>query len=231
MNNDEVLHKMERSCVAALLVVDDDPIISATLASGLRRIGYDVCGVNSPLHALELCKTRSFDLALVDQEMPSMSGVELVRQMREGHDLHSIFVSAYGGTELVDEAAAAGVLSYFVKPVDPISLSPAIRAALVRVQDVRAARSRELTLRDAIASERNINTAVGVLMEHLKLNRSEAFESLRQFSRSQRVPAASVANDLVLAVNGAHNLLNSIARHKKKELSVERQRSARSSDE
>lgn len=228
---DEGVHKLERSALPALLVVDDDPIISATLASGLRSIGYDVWGVNCPLQALELCKTHRFDLALVDQQMPSMSGVELVRRIRESHDLHSIFVSAYGGAELVDEAAAAGVLSYFVKPVDPISLSPAIRAALVRVQDVRAARNREHTLRDAIAGERNINTAVGVLMEHLKLNRSEAFECLRQFARSQRVPAVSVANDLVSAVNDAHNLLNAIARHRKSGQGVERQRSARSSDE
>jgi response regulator NasT len=231
MVDDDSNEKARMAEPPALLVVDDDVIITATLASGLRSVGYCVTGVTSPLQALELCGNKRFNLAIIDQRMPVMSGVELVRRLREAHDLHSIFISAYGSTELADEAAAAGVISYFVKPIDPIALAPAIKAALIRIEDIRAARTRELQLRSALSAERDINTAVGILMERLQLTRSEAFEHLRQYARSQRVQLAKVAGELTLSINASHTLLGEIVSSRQKRRTPPRIDPTGSSDE
>ena len=62
--------------------VDDNPKSSRLLTSVLEESGYRVIAKNDPLEALALCRRTYFDLALLDYEMPSMSGSRLAQEIK-----------------------------------------------------------------------------------------------------------------------------------------------------
>jgi CheY-like chemotaxis protein len=62
--------------------VDDNPKSSRLLTSVLEECGFRVITNNDPLEALALCKRTYFDLALLDYEMPSISGSKLAQEIK-----------------------------------------------------------------------------------------------------------------------------------------------------
>lgn len=65
-----------------VLYVDDNPKSSRLLASVLEECGFRMICKNDPVEALALCQRTSFDLALLDYEMPAMSGSQLAREIK-----------------------------------------------------------------------------------------------------------------------------------------------------
>lgn len=65
-----------------LLYVDDNPKSSRLLTSVLEECGFRVISKNDPEEALALCRRTSFDLALLDYEMPAMTGARLAREIK-----------------------------------------------------------------------------------------------------------------------------------------------------
>src|ERR1700683_1385846 len=72
--------KMENR--TTVFYVDDNPKSSRLLASVLEECGFRVITKNDPFEALALCKRTYFDLALLDYEMPSMSGSHLAQEIK-----------------------------------------------------------------------------------------------------------------------------------------------------
>src|SRR5208283_1622091 len=62
--------------------VDDNPKSSRLLSSVLEECGFRVISKNDPLEALALCKRTCFDVALLDYEMPEMSGAKLAQEIK-----------------------------------------------------------------------------------------------------------------------------------------------------
>lgn len=65
-----------------VLYVDDNPKSSRLLASVLEQCGFQVISKNDPVEALTLCRRTCFDLALLDYEMPAMTGAQLAREIK-----------------------------------------------------------------------------------------------------------------------------------------------------
>src|ERR1035438_7160102 len=65
-----------------VLYVDDNPKSSRLLASVLEECGFRIISRNDPVEALALCQSTGFDLALLDYEMPIMTGAELAREIK-----------------------------------------------------------------------------------------------------------------------------------------------------
>jgi CheY-like chemotaxis protein len=84
---------------ATVLYVDDNPRSSRLLAGVLEQCGFRVTAKNDPAEALTLCRRSSFDVALLDYEMPTMNGSRLAREIKYlMPDLPVILLS--GRTEL-----------------------------------------------------------------------------------------------------------------------------------
>ena len=62
--------------------VDDNPKSSRLLSSVLEECGFRVITKNDPIEALALCKRTYFDVALLDYEMPQMSGSKLAQEIK-----------------------------------------------------------------------------------------------------------------------------------------------------
>ena len=189
--------RTEKAAQRHILVVDDDRLVLAALAEGLRTAGYRVTSVASGEDALGITDTP--DLALLDVRMPGMSGIELGRKLREQGSIPFLFLSAYGDQEIVKQAAEEGALGYLVKPLDIQQIVPSIEAALARAGDIRKLRENEAQLNTALAGSREISMVVGLLMQRDNLDRTQAFELLRASARSKRRPIAELAGELLKA--------------------------------
>ena len=108
------------------LVIDDSRAIRSILAGILGDIGFDVVGVADAEEAQALLqRDANFELALVDWNLPVMSGLDLVRKIRAVPSLDSVrlmMVTTETELERVSQALDAGADEYIMKPFDKVML-------------------------------------------------------------------------------------------------------------
>lgn len=121
-----------------LLLLDDEPNITAALTRLLRREGYQILVAHSPAEAFELLASHKVGVILSDQGMPKMSGIEfLSRAKRLYPDTVRIILSGYADLKLVTEAFNQGAIyKYITKPWDDKEVIGAVREAF-QEQEVR----------------------------------------------------------------------------------------------
>lgn len=191
-----------------VLLVDDDRLVLATLAKGLRQWGYEVAEASSGEAGLKFALETRPDIVLLDENMPRMSGLEVAKSLRAQTAIPFIFLTAYGDSEIVRQAAELGAMGYLVKPIDISQIVPAIEAALARSKELTRLRETETQLSTALASGRETSMAVGILMVREHLDRDSAFELLRDYARSQRRKINEVADELLGAIETANQVRN-----------------------
>ena len=108
--------------MAHILIVDDDEIVAELAAGALIDAGHACGWVTNGEEALSLLKWRRPDLLLLDQDMPGMTGGQVLRELRSSernYDLPVIMFTGISGAE--DEAAAYynGAQDYLRKPFEP----------------------------------------------------------------------------------------------------------------
>jgi len=192
-----------------ILVVDDDLVVLATISMGLSQAGYQVIQADSGELAIKICAKESLDLAILDMRMPSMDGLEVARILRKNGYAPFIFLSAFNDERLVKEAAEAGALGYLVKPLEISRIVPAVEVALVRHDELTKLEETTANLAEALAGNREIDVAIGLLMERYKADRASAFNAMRDFARSQRCKIDLLARRLIA---GEHIELKSLVK-------------------
>ncbi len=134
---------------ARVLIVDDDAASRRLLEVRLRAMEYEVAMAADGHEALSLIRHEVPALMLLDLQMPTMGGMELLRALRqEGIDLPTIVITAHGSIEAAVEAMKEGALDFLPKPFDPRHLEIVIRKALERRQLFESYRF----LRDTLAA-------------------------------------------------------------------------------
>jgi EAL domain-containing protein (putative c-di-GMP-specific phosphodiesterase class I) len=113
-----------------VLVVDDEPLVLRSLARIFAGAGYQVESANDGAAAQALLQHHAFDLVVSDIDMPGISGIQLLRIVRE-HDLDVPFLLVTGnpGLESAMKAMEYGALRYLTKPVERQSLLEAAAKA------------------------------------------------------------------------------------------------------
>jgi DNA-binding NtrC family response regulator len=113
-----------------VFVVDDESIISETLAMILNMSGFDATGFVSAYKALQQALIRPPDLLITDVVMPEMNGVELAIEFKSAYPECKIllFSGQYATTDLLRDAADEGHdFHILAKPVHPKELIAAIK--------------------------------------------------------------------------------------------------------
>ena len=106
-----------------ILVVDDEELYRRALERILRRVGHSVSTARNAAEAMAVVTSGPLDLVLCDVKMPGISGLELVRQIKDVHpDLPCIVVTGYGSAESSLDALRAGAFWYLEKPFDQAQL-------------------------------------------------------------------------------------------------------------
>lgn len=161
--------------MSRILVVDDIPANLQILSIHLTDERYEVLEANSGAQALEILNqaVKEVDLILLDVMMPSMTGLEVLAEIKKDHALNSIpviLVTANADDTNVAEGLDMGAFDYIIKPYSLVVLLARVRAAL-----------REKERLDLLEKWATTDPLTGLF------NRRHFFELAdREFNRAQR---------------------------------------------
>src|SRR4029453_17539688 len=117
-----------------ILVVDDEEHLRRMMRLTLEAAGYEVEDAADGVAGLALFGDGTrFDASLLDQRMPGMDGLEVLRRMKlQRSDAVVIMVTAYATIELAVDAMKLGATDFVRKPMTPKTLQHAVAAALAK---------------------------------------------------------------------------------------------------
>lgn len=121
-----------------ILIVDDELIMRESLAGWLERDGHAVQTAASGEEALEKIKAAHFDILLVDIKMEGISGLDVLRTVKESDpDAEVVMITAYGSIPSAIEAMKDGAFDYMLKPFDPNELGVLIEKIIQHQEQAR----------------------------------------------------------------------------------------------
>jgi two-component system KDP operon response regulator KdpE len=129
-----------------ILVVDDEPQLRRALRTTLSALGFIVADAESGEAALEILRGSTFDVILLDVNMPGISGLETCRAIRSRSDAGIVMLTVRDRAADKIEALDAGADGYVTKPFDVNELLARIRATLRRAPASILLESREIRL-------------------------------------------------------------------------------------
>jgi len=137
---------------ARILVVDDSQDTLDVLRRNLLAEGYQVYTALGVTEAIHLLEEYRVDLIITDMKIPKISGLELVRHVRENYkDTEIIVITGYPSVEGAIQAVKGGAEEYLPKPFTEEELLGAVRRALDTLAMRKKGRSSPLASRSALA--------------------------------------------------------------------------------
>jgi two-component system, OmpR family, KDP operon response regulator KdpE len=114
-------------------VIDDDPQIRRAMRATLTARGYQVGDARAGEEGLEELRSSTYDLVLLDMNMPGMGGIETCRLIRSGSEVAIIMLTVSNTEKDKVDALDAGADDYITKPFSMPELLARIRATLRRL--------------------------------------------------------------------------------------------------
>ena len=117
-----------------LLMIDDDALLAAPLATYFRRFDFELDSVTTPSAGLAKLAAQPYDAAILDVMLPEMDGFELCRAIRRDSDIPIVMLTARG--DVMDRIVGLeiGADDYIPKPFEPRELLTRIQAILRRAR-------------------------------------------------------------------------------------------------
>lgn len=122
-----------------ILVVDDESRIRSILRKYAEFEGFTVSEAGDGMEAVQICRSESFDLVIMDIMMPELDGFSACREIRKFSDVPIIMLSARGEEYDKINGFAFGIDDYVVKPFSPKELMLRVAAVLKRTKMPRPA--------------------------------------------------------------------------------------------
>ena len=146
----------------AILLLEDDVVLHETLLEYLEEAGFDVHGAFDAEAAEELLYERTFDLLLLDVNVPKKNGFELLRCAREhGVQAPALFLTTRDGLDDVEKGFLSGADDYVRKPF-------ALKELLLRVQSLLLRR-----FSHPLANRLDLEGGLSFDLEHAQLYRND----------------------------------------------------------
>jgi two-component system response regulator FlrC len=125
-----------------LLVVDDEPQMLIAVNEIIRRLGYGVTTAGNGMEALRRLKEKYYGLIITDMRMPEMSGLDLLRRIKnQSPQTPVVLLTAYGTVQNAVDAMREGAVDYLLKPFDTDALENVVRRALESGKKEKALRT------------------------------------------------------------------------------------------
>ena len=112
--------KYEKTVSARLLWVDDEIDMLKPHILFLEKKGYEVVTASNGPDAIDLCRDQSFDLVLLDENMPGLSGLETLMRLKDlVPNVPVVMVTKNEEEDIMDQAIGSKIADYLIKPVNP----------------------------------------------------------------------------------------------------------------
>ncbi len=109
--------------IAKLLWVDDEIEHLRAHIIFLEKKDYEVVVVNNGLDAIEQCQQQTFDLVLLDEMMPGLTGLETLQRIKEVQpQTPVVMVTKSEEEDIMDQAIGSKIADYLIKPVNPMQI-------------------------------------------------------------------------------------------------------------
>ena len=172
--------------IARILVVEDDPRLSESVALYLRHAGYDVLQAASGTEALDIAARSQPDLLVLDVMLPGADGIEVCRALRAHTEVPVIMLTAKSTEADKLRGLEAGADDYVTKPFSPRELvarvGVVLRRARPRVQVVQAG---DLEIDRHLRMIRRKGQAIGVTPTEFRILDALASSPGRPFTRRE----------------------------------------------
>jgi DNA-binding NtrC family response regulator len=117
---------------ARILVADDDPHMQQAIRACLARESFQLTIVSNGLAAIEQLENEQYDLIITDQQMPQMSGIELMTTLQKrGSEIPVVMITAYGTINQAVEAMQLGAADFITKPFSAVDLERVVERVLL----------------------------------------------------------------------------------------------------
>lgn len=146
---------MEQEHLPRLLLVDDEERFRETLSKRLQETGYEVLDVGSGMDALELLAKEKIDIIIMDIQMPGLSGLETLSELRAKHiNAEVIMLTGHGDVSSAVEGMRLGAYDYLMKPYEYEYLVVKVQEAyrIKRERDERLRKAEERALLEKLES-------------------------------------------------------------------------------
>ena len=128
-----------------ILLSDDEAIIHQTIANYLRDLGHRVDGFYDGPAALESIKKNDYDIAIIDERMPGMNGIDLLTEARKLRpEMSVVIITGHGNMDRAIKALKLGASEYLIKPVGLLELDTVLekcvrlRSLLIQCKNAEA---------------------------------------------------------------------------------------------
>ena len=116
-----------------LLWVDDEIEQLRAHILFLEKKGYEIVTVSNGTDAIDLCRQRNFDLVLLDEQMPGISGLETLQQLKEiCPSMPVVMVTKSEEENIMEQAIGQKIADYLIKPVNPNQILLALKKNIHR---------------------------------------------------------------------------------------------------
>ncbi len=160
-----------------ILIIDDDPAVQSLMSAILRKKGYDVLLARDGKEGLEQVKGRRPDLVITDYQMPGMSGMEVLSDLRQiDPGLPVIMLTAHGDASLTIKSIQSGAFDYIEKPINPRELLETVKNGLETLETVTSLPGPLLQKR-AVRHDDNLMVGKSAAMQ-------EIFKNIGRFSQN-----------------------------------------------
>ena len=204
------IHERRPAERGALLLVEDDVDLGSYVARLLRRDGWNVRLTVDAETAIKVLDPDADgapfvpEIIVTDVMLPGQSGLDLVTLLRHDPTLARIpilVLTARAGSDAAVEAMAAGADDYVRKPFEAHELLARIRAHhtlnQIRETAIGTAESTADNLRQALATNRTIATAIGITMARYQLDATRAYQALVRISQHTNRKLRDLAAEVV----------------------------------
>jgi len=182
-----------------IVIADDEPITRMDIGEMLIEAGYNVVGqACDGFDAVELCRRFKPELVLMDIKMPHLDGLKATKLIIDERLADAVVVlTAYSGSEFIEEAKAVGVTGYIVKPIEERSLLPEIEIAISKGKELKKMKEEMIKLKEEMEKKKIIDKAKELLMEKFNITEVAAYKRLRNSSMDRRCSMLEIATTTI----------------------------------